>query len=87
MEQQINRAGLNDNYKRNAEHEFDMLGFVADEQHCDEHSDTAAKCGEQKQGLFGNAKFHAVFLGYLLIVNADDDGYERYDRQICNNKR
>ena len=77
MEQQINRAGLNDNYKRNAEHEFNMLGFVADEQHCDEHSDTAAKCGEQKQGLFGDAELNSVLFGYLFVVNADDYSYQR----------
>ena len=80
MEKQIDHAGLNDNYKRNAEHKFNVLGLVTNNQHCDEHSDTAAKCGEQKQGLFGDAELDPVFLGYLFVVNTND---YRYQRNYC----
>ena len=72
MEKQIDRASLDNNYERNAEHEFDVLGLVTDEQHCDEHSDTAAKRREQKKRFFGRAELDSVLLGDLFVVNADD---------------
>ena len=80
MEKQIYRAGLNDNYKRNAEHKFNVLGLVTDNQHCDQHSDAAAKRGEQKQGLFGYAELNSVLFGYLFVVNTND---YRYQRNYC----
>ena len=77
MEQQINRAGLDDNYKRNAEHEFNMLGLVTNEQHGDEHSNTAAESREPKQGFFGYAELNSVLFGYLFVVNTNDYSYQR----------
>lgn len=72
MEKQIYRCGLNYHYEWNSEHKFDVLGLVADEQHCDEHSHATAERREQKQRFFGCAKLHAVLFGDLFVVNTDD---------------
>ena len=72
MEKQIDSACLDNHYERNAEHKLDVLGLVANEQHCDKHSDTAAKCREQKQRFFGRAELNSVLLGDLFVVNTYD---------------
>ena len=87
MEKQIYRCGLNDHYKRNAEHKLDVLGFVADDQHCDEHRDTAAECREQKQRFFGRAELNSVLLGDLFVVNADNYRNQRNYRDIYDKYR
>jgi hypothetical protein len=65
--------------KGNTNHEFRVLGFMTDKQHSDKHSHATAERGEQKQRFFGRAKLNAVFLGYFLIVYANNDrNYRNY---------
>ena len=61
----------------NADHEGEVLGLVADEPHGDEHGHRAAYSRPDEQGFFGDAEFHIVPLGDLLVVDAGHDGAER----------
>ena len=61
----------------NSDHEFEVLGLMTDEQHCDEHRNASAKRREKKQGLFGCAELYAVLFRDLFIIDTD---YDRDDR-------
>jgi SRSO17 transposase len=61
VERKVNKTRLNDHNKRNAEHEFYVLGLMANYEHCNKHCDAAAKGGEEKQRFFGRSQLNAVF--------------------------
>lgn len=83
MEQCKYYRRLNHHNKRNSEHKFYVLGLVAHDEHCDEHSNAAAERGEQEQGLFGGAELNAVLFRDLFIVNADDNRNYRHYGNVC----
>jgi hypothetical protein len=76
------KSRLNNYDKGNTYHKLCVLGFVTDDQHCDEHCHTAAERGEQKQRFFGRAQLNSIFLGYFLVINANNDRNYRNQRDI-----
>jgi hypothetical protein len=76
MEKQKYNDCLHYDNKRNTEHEFDMLGFVADYLHCDEHCNASAESREEHEIFFGCAKLDAVFFRDFLVIDANYDGNE-----------
>ena len=67
---------LNDDDKRNAEHEFYVLGLVSYQLHGDEHSNRAAESGEKEEGRFSCSVLRIMLCGYF-VITAYDDAYER----------
>lgn len=74
MEKQKYDTGLYDYDKRNTEHEFDMLGFMTDYLHCDEHCNASAESREEHEGFFGCAKLDSVLFGDFFVIDANNDG-------------
>ena len=74
MDQRNNEGDLQNEDHGNAHHEGDVLGLVADELHGDEHGQRTAQSREDEQSLLGDAEADVIFLGDLLVVDADDDG-------------
>ena len=62
-------------------HELRMLRFVAYDEHRDEHSGRTSEQTEKKQSLFRDSSVFQ-FRGDF-VVYGDDDGDDRYDRQIA----
>ena len=83
MEKEEYDARLSYHDKRDAEHEFNVLGLMANYEHCNKHCNTAAKGREEKKCLLGRAKFNAVFLGYLFVSDADNYRNNGDYRDIC----
>jgi hypothetical protein len=83
MEQKIYDHCLESHDYGNTKHKLDVLGFVANDQHRDEHSNTSAESREEQQRFFGCAKLNAVLLGDLFVVNTYDYRDQRNYRNIC----
>ena len=60
MEKQINYNRVESDYKRNAEHKFDVLGLVACCEHAKIHCNATAEEGEKHKRLFGYAKLDLI---------------------------
>ena len=73
---------LDDQDGGDADHEGEMLGLMANEEHGSEHGERAAERRPQKQGLFGNTELDVTELGDLLVVEAGDDRADRDDGDV-----
>ena len=73
VEEKKDRCYLHDNNKRDAEHEFEMVGLMANEDHTKEHCRGATEYGGQHQCAFGYAKLYVVFAGNYFVVDAKYD--------------
>lgn len=87
MEQKIYDHCLKSHNYGNAKHKLDVLGLVANDQHCDEHGNASAESREEQQRFFGCAKLNSVLFGDLLVVNADDYRDQRNDGNIRQKNR